>query len=105
MKIIETWNYGDAEEGIYFKLKLKENEYLDVKRFEDGFAYVLYDTVYRINEKGEEDLFRNCTQKENDLALKLVDEYYNNYFKKDDDYTEEDLDMAQREWNLEAEEL
>lgn len=105
MKIIETWNYGDAEEGIYFKLELKENEYLDVKHFEDGYAYVLYDAVYRRNEKGDDDLFRNCTQEEYNLALKLVDEYYNNYFKKDDDYTEEDLDMIQREWNLEAEEL
>lgn len=84
MKVIETWNYGDAEEGIYFKLELKENEYLDVKRFEDEYAYVLYDAVYRIDENGEDDLFRNCTQKENDLALKLVDEYYNKYIKETD---------------------
>lgn len=81
MKVIETWNYGDAEEGIYFKLELKENEYLDVKRFEDGYAYVLYDAVYRHNEKGDDDLFRNCTQEENDLALKLVDKYYDNNLK------------------------
>jgi len=81
MKVIKTWNYGDAEEGIYFKLKLKENEYLDVKRFEDGYAYVLYDAVYRHDKKGDDDLFRNCTQEENDLALKLVDEYYNNNLK------------------------
>lgn len=81
MKIIETWNYGDAEEGIYFKLELKENEYLDVKRFEDGYAYVLYDAVYRHNEKGDDDLFRNCTQEEHGLALKLVDEYYDNNLK------------------------
>lgn len=81
MKVIETWNYRDAEEGIYFKLKLKENEYLDVKRFEDGYAYVLYDAVYCIDESGEENLFRNCTQEEYDLALKLADEYYNNNLK------------------------
>lgn len=83
MKIIETWNYGDAEEGIYFKLELKENEYLDVKHFEDGYAYVLYDAVYRHNEKGDDDLFRNCTQEEYDLALKLVDEYYDNNLKEE----------------------
>lgn len=83
MKVIETWNYGDAEEGIYFKLELKENKYLDVKRFDDGYAYVLYDAVYRINKEGDDDLFRDCTQEENDLALKLVDEYYNNHLKGD----------------------
>lgn len=83
MKIIETWNYGNAEEGIYFKLELKENEYLDVKHFEDGYAYVLYDAVYRIDENKEENLFRNCTQEEYDLALELVDEYYNNNLKRE----------------------
>ena len=82
MKVIETWNYGDDEEGIYFKLELKENEYLDVKRFEDGYAYVLYDAVYKIDKEGEEDLFRACTQEEYDLALKLVDEYYDNFLKE-----------------------
>ena len=81
MRIIETWNYGNAQEGIYFKLKLKEDEYLDVKRFEDGYAYVLYDAVYRHTENGNDDLFRNCTQEEYDLALKLVDEYYDNNLK------------------------
>ena len=81
MRVIKTWNYGDAEEGIYFKLELKENEYLDVKRFEDGYAYVLYDAIYRIDEKGDDDLFRNCTQEEYNLALKIVDEYYDNNLK------------------------
>ena len=81
MKVIETWNYGDVEEGIYFKLELKENEYLDVKRFEDGYAYVLYDAVYTHKDNGEDDLFRNCTQEEYNLALDIVDEYYNRYIR------------------------
>ena len=84
MKIIETWDYGDVEEGVYFKLELKENEYLDVKHFEDGFSYVLYDAVYRTKTDGDDDLFRECTREENDLALKLVDDYYNKYLKGED---------------------
>ncbi len=80
MKVFETWT-DDIDGSYYFILELKENEYLDVKRLEDGYSYVLYDAVYRINKNKEECLFRNCTQEENDLALKLIDEYYNNYLK------------------------
>lgn len=82
MKVIETWA-DDIDDSYYFILELKENEYLDVKRLEDEYSYVLYDAVYRINENKEDCLFRNCTQEENDLALKLVDEYYNNYLKRE----------------------
>lgn len=80
MKVFETWTDG-IDSSYYFILELKENEYLVVKRLEDGHSYVLYDAVYKINKNKEAYLFRNCTQEENDLAFKLIDEYYDNYLK------------------------
>ena len=84
MKVIETW-HDDVDNSYYFTLKLKENEFLDVKLlkddYEDDYAYVLYDAVYAHRDNGEDDLFRNCTQEENNLALDIVYEYYNKYIK------------------------
>lgn len=80
MKVIKTW-HDDVDNSYYFTLKIKENEFLDVKLLEDDYAYVLYDAVYAHRNNGEDDLFRNCTQEENNLALDIVDEYYAKYIK------------------------
>ena len=80
MKVIKTW-HDDVDNSYYFTLKVKENEFLDVKLLEDDYAYVLYDAVYAHRDHGEDDLFRNCTQEENNLALDIVDEYYNKYIR------------------------
>lgn len=83
MKVIETW-HDDVDNSYYFTLKVKENEFLDVKLLEDDeddYAYVLYDAVYAHRDNGEDNLFRNCTQEENNLALDIVDEYYAKYIK------------------------
>ena len=90
MKIINvnTINISENDENkyniaaYYYTISINDNTYIDIKQFLDGYAYICWG-VYK-KENNNEYNIREYTPFEEKEALKLVNEYYNNNFKKEE---------------------